>query len=82
MANYTSSLPSETLEKLSDMAELLKVPKNKIIERAVNKYLSEIERQLYIKSFKKIAGDEDMIALAEAGMKDYLIDLDDWDEKK
>ncbi len=82
MANYTSSLPDSTLTKLSEMALKLKVPKNQIIERAVNKYLYEVERQLYIKSFKKIAGDEEILSIAEEGMRDYMIDLEEWDEKR
>jgi predicted transcriptional regulator len=58
MANYTSSLPDSVLSKLNEMAQTLRVPKNQIIERALNKYLTEVERQLYIRSFKHIEGDE------------------------
>ena len=81
MANYTSSLPDSVLSKLSEMAQKLKVPKNQIIERAVDKYLTEIERQMYIRSFKQISGDKDILAMAEEGMEEYVTVLDDWDEK-
>jgi predicted transcriptional regulator len=81
MANYTSSLPDSVLSKLNDLAQTLRVPKNQIIERALNKYLTEVERQLYIRSFKQLAGDEDMLKLAEEGMGDYLSVLEDWDAK-
>ena len=82
MTNYTSSLPESLLTQLNEMAQKLKVPKNQIIERALNKYLTEIERQMYIRSFKEIAGDEDMLAMAEEGMEDYITALDEWDEKR
>lgn len=81
MANYTSSLPDSVLSKLNELAQTLKVPKNQIIERALNKYLTEVERQLYIRSFKQLAGDEDMLKLAEEGMGDYLMVLEEWDAK-
>ena len=81
MANYTSSLPDSVLSKLNEVAKTLRVPKNQIIERALNKYLTEVERQLYIRSFKQLAGDEDMLKLAEEGMEGYLMVLEDWDAK-
>jgi len=82
MANYTSSLPESLLICLAEMAQKLKVPKNQIIEHALNKYLTEVERQMYIRSFKQLAGDEDILALAEEGMDDYITLLEDWDAKR
>jgi predicted transcriptional regulator len=81
MANYTSSLPDSLLTQLSEMAQKLKVPKNQIIERALYKYLTEVERQLYIRSFKQLSGDKDILSMAEEGMEDYLMNLDEWDAK-
>jgi len=81
MANYTSSLPDSLLTQLSEMAQKLKVPKNQIIERALNKYLTEVERQLYIRSFKQLSGDKDILAMAEEGMEEYVMALDEWDDK-
>lgn len=81
MANYTSSLPDSVLSKLNEVAQTLKVPKNQIIERALNKYLTEVERQLYIRSFKQLAGDEDLLKLAEEGMDEYFMALEEWDAK-
>lgn len=82
MANYTSSLPESLLIRLAEMAQKLKVPKNQIIEHALNKYLTKVERQMYIRSFKQLAGDEDILALAEEGMDDYITLLEDWDAKR
>jgi predicted transcriptional regulator len=82
MANYTSSLPDHVLFKLKEIAQKLNVPKNQIIERALEKYLTEVERQLYIRSFKQISADNDILAIAEEGMEDYITALEDWDEKR
>jgi ribosomal protein L10 len=82
MGNYTSSLPDDTLVKLNDLALTLKVPKNRIIERALEKYMKEIDRQLYIKSFKMLKGDKDLFDLAEEGMGEYKNILNEWDKKK
>ncbi|MCB9310088.1 MAG: ribbon-helix-helix domain-containing protein [Lewinellaceae bacterium] len=81
MANYISSLPDSVLSKLNEVAQTLRVPKNKIIERALIKYLTEVERQLYIRSFRQLAGDEDMLKLVEEGMDEYWRVLEDWDAK-
>jgi hypothetical protein len=82
MPNYTSSLPDGTLAKLNDLATRLDVPKNKIIEKALNRYMTELEKQLYIKSFKSISGDADLLMIAEEGIADYNNTLLDWDEKR
>lgn len=77
MATFTSSLPDELLENLSKMAKELKMPKNKIIEKALSLYLDQIERAQYIKSYKRMAKDEDMLIMAEEGMTDYLKTLEE-----
>ena len=77
MATFTSSLPDELLENLSKMATELKMPKNKIIEKALSLYLDQIERAQYIKSYKRMAKDEDMLLMAEEGMTDYLKTLEE-----
>lgn len=81
MVTYTSSLPEKTMEHLSEMAKKIKVPKNEIINRALTNYLEALERQQYIHSFKKLAGDQDMLDLAEEGMTDYYIKLMEYEEK-
>jgi predicted transcriptional regulator len=77
MANYTYSLPDDMLTKLNELAQTLKVPKNKIIEHALKTYLTEVERQLYIRSFKQLAGDEDVLKIAEEGVGDFVKILED-----
>lgn len=75
MATFTSSLPDNLLKMLSDKAEKLAVPKNKLIENALRLYLEHLEKAEYIKSYKRAAEDADVMRLAEEGMEDYLKSL-------
>ena len=77
MATFTSSLPDELLENLSKMAKELKMPKNKILEKALQIYLEQLDRAAFLKSYKKMANDPDMLLMAEEGMADYFKQLED-----
>jgi predicted transcriptional regulator len=79
MATFTSSLPDDLLENLSKMAKELKMPKNKILEKALKIYLEQLDRAAYLKSYKKMAKDPDMLLMAEEGMADYFKQLEDLD---
>lgn len=72
MATFTSSLPDNLLKQLSEKAERLSVPKNKLIETAIRLYLEHLEKAEYIKSYKKAAADKDVMQIAEEGMAEYL----------
>ncbi|HLU89079.1 MAG TPA: ribbon-helix-helix domain-containing protein [Cyclobacteriaceae bacterium] len=75
MATFTSTLPDELLQRLSDKARTLSLPKNKLIEKALRLYLEHLDKAEYIQSYKKASTDEDMLALAEEGLEDYLKQL-------
>lgn len=75
MATFTSTLPDDLLKLLADKAELLSVPKNRLIEKALRLYLDYLEKAEYIKSYKKTDEDQDIISIAEEGMEDYLNQL-------
>jgi predicted transcriptional regulator len=77
MATFTSSLPDTLLEKLSVLAKELKLPKNKLIENALELYLEQIEKASYIKSYKQAATDQDILIVAEEGMHDYFKMIND-----
>jgi predicted transcriptional regulator len=77
MTTFTSSLPEELLKRLNEKAEKLAVPKNKIIEKALNIYLDQLNRAEYIKSYKKAGSDAEIMEIAEEGMADYLKQLDE-----
>ncbi|MGJ8761522.1 MAG: ribbon-helix-helix domain-containing protein [Polaribacter sp.] len=79
MATFTSSLPDSLLEKLSVLAKELKLPKNRLIENALELYLEQIEKASYIKSYKQAASDQDILLIAEEGMQEYFAELNDAD---
>ncbi|MGB1231419.1 MAG: ribbon-helix-helix domain-containing protein [Winogradskyella sp.] len=72
MATFTSSLPDPLLDKLSNIAKELQLPKNRLIEKALELYLDQLERAQYVKSYKMAGEDIDIMKVAEEGMTDYL----------
>ncbi|MHB0754186.1 ribbon-helix-helix domain-containing protein [Polaribacter sp. M15] len=72
MATFTSSLPDQLLERLSNLAKELKLPKNRLMEKALELYLEQLEKASYIKSYKQAASDDDILMLAEEGLQDYF----------
>ncbi|MEX1001534.1 MAG: ribbon-helix-helix domain-containing protein [Crocinitomicaceae bacterium] len=77
MGTFTSTLPDQLLELLNQKAKELSMPKNKLIERALRIYLDQLNRAEYVKSYKKLAADTDVLSMAEEGMEDYLSQLDE-----
>jgi len=82
MMTFTSTLPEDVIANLNKLSETLKVPKNKIIERALSRYIEQIERQMYIRSYKQLADDTDLLNLAEEGIENYEAELKRWDETR
>ena len=76
MATFTSSLPDKLLAQLTEKANALSIPKNKLIERALRLYLEHLEKAEYIRSYRQASTDQDLLALAEEGMQDYLRQLE------
>ncbi|TXE14071.1 CopG family transcriptional regulator [Algoriphagus aquimarinus] len=77
MATYTSTLPDDLLQRLADYAKKLSLPKNKLMENALNLYLDHLKRAEYVKSYKKAAQDDDILMVAEEGMEYYLKQIED-----
>jgi len=75
MSTFTSTLPDELLKKLQEAANQLSMPKNKLIEKAVRTYLEQLNKAAYIKSYKAMADDTDVLMLAEEGMEAYLSEV-------
>ena len=75
MTTFTSTLPDELLRKLNEMAGKLTMPKNKIIEKALQIYLDQLTRAEYVKSYKQAGDDANILDIAEEGMEDYLKQL-------
>ncbi|MCC7333245.1 MAG: ribbon-helix-helix domain-containing protein [Flavobacteriales bacterium] len=77
MTTFTSTLPDDLMSLLSEKAKELSVPKNKLIEKALRIYLDQLNRAAYVKSYKKLATDTDILSIAEEGMEDYLKKLEE-----
>jgi len=76
MSTFTSTLPDDLLQKLNEMALKLAIPKNRIIEKALQIYLDQLNRAEYVKSYKLAGNDLNIIDMAEEGMEDYLKQLE------
>ena len=75
MTTFTSTLPEELLRKLNETAGKLTMPKNKIIEKALQIYLDQLIRAEYVKSYKQAGDDVNILDIAEEGMENYLKQL-------
>ncbi len=72
MATFTSSLPDKLLNDLAERASELKVPKNKLIQKALEYYLEKLDRAAFLNSYKKMADDPEQLILAEEGIEDWF----------
>ncbi len=77
MTTFTSTLPDHLFEMLHKKAQELSVPKNKILEKALSVYLDQLNKAEYIRSYKQMAVDADLLSIAEEGMADYLTQLEE-----
>ncbi len=77
MITFTSTLPDDLINLLSEKAKELAVPKNKLIEKALRIYLDQLNRAAYVKSYKRLAEDTDILLIAEEGMENYLKNLEE-----
>lgn len=77
MSTFTSTLPDDLLNLLSEKAKMLSIPKNRLIENALRLYLDHLNKAEYIKSYKNASDDADLFLLAEEGMEDYLKQIKD-----
>ena len=75
MSTFTSTLLDDLLKRLNEVAQNLSMPKNKLIEKALRIYLDQLNKAEYVKSYKQMAEDTDIMQLAEEGMADYLKEL-------
>lgn len=76
MTTFTSTLPDDLMNLLNEKAQSLSMPKNKLIEKALRIYLDQLNRAEYVRSYKQLAEDTDILSIAEESMIDYCKDLD------
>lgn len=80
MATITSSLPDALLRLLDEKSKEFALPKNTLIERALQLYLEHLNRAAYIKAYKEMAKDSDLLSIVEEGMTDYEKQIREADE--
>ncbi len=76
MATFTSTLPDDLLKLLSEKAQALSLPKNRLIENALRIYLEHLEKAEYVRSYQQASADADLLHMAEEGMADYYKQLE------
>lgn len=77
MMTFTSTLPDDLLTQLALKAKELKMPKNRLIEKALRIHLDQLNRADYARSFREAAADLDTLTMAEEGMAEYMSQLPD-----
>lgn len=77
MTTFTSTLPDDLLALLNEKAQSLSMPKNKLIEKALRIYLDQLNRAEFVRSYKQLAQDPDILSIAEEGMIDYCKGLEE-----
>ncbi len=75
MATFTSTLPDDLLQKLSEAAMKLALPKNKLMEKALRIYLEQLNKAEYVRSYQRMSSDADVLSMAEEGMSEYYRQL-------
>lgn len=77
MTTFTSTLPDDLMALLSEKASQLKMPKNKLIEKALRIYLDQINKAEYVRSYKNLPNDDEILGMVEEGMADYFKQIKD-----
>lgn len=77
MTTFTSTLPDDLMQMLNLKAKELSLPKNKLIEKALRIYLDQLNKSAYIKSYKRLSDDVDILKIAEEGMAEYMTDSEE-----
>lgn len=75
MAPFTITLSDNLLQLLDEKSKKLAIPKNQLIVRAIIVHLDQLNRAEYVKSYKQMAEDTDLMDIAEEGMEDFLDQL-------
>lgn len=76
MSDFTISLPASLLQLIEEKAIEMGVDKNILIEKALINYLDELNKNEYIKSFKRMSNDKDLLAISEEVMDEYNLQIE------
>lgn len=77
MTTFTSTLPDDLIRLLAQKAKELSIPKNKLIEKALRIYLDQLNKAAYVKAYRNLGEDLEILSIAEEGMSDYFTQLEE-----
>jgi len=69
---FTSSLSRDLLDQLDFYSAKFKIPKNRIMEKALLAYFERLKKAEYEHSFRRASIDTGITMMAEEGLEDYL----------
>jgi predicted DNA-binding protein len=69
---FTSAISPEMITILNEYSKKLNIPKSQFISLAIKNYITELKKQEYIQSFKKVKNDSEIISLTNDGIDDFL----------
>ena len=78
--NFTTTLPIPLLEWLDEIAQETKQPKNKILETALKTLKRSYTGYQIEKSYAKAAQDPEWIFFGDAGLDDWLKNIEKWEK--
>lgn len=78
--NFTTTLPIGVLAEIDSAAKDLKVGKNDVLVSAFKAWNRARRQAMVARSYKKVANDPEWRELAEAGLADYLKNLELWEK--
>ena len=61
--------------------KILKVPKNKLIQKALEFYLEKLDKAAFLKSYKMTADDPELALLAEEDIEEWFRTLDELEKE-
>ena len=70
--NITTTLPQDTWREIGDVAQELRVQKNDIIAESFTYWNKRRKQELLAESYKKMATDPELIALADEGLEEWI----------
>lgn len=73
---YTSTLALDLAQELADYTRKAGKAKKDVIETALREFFERQRRQQFVEGFKRARQDDEIRAMTEEGMDDYLNQLD------
>lgn len=77
---YTNTLSPQLMTWLNAYSSEEGVSKKVVIEAALTLYRIQSKKKKMVQMFKEVSGDAEMVGLAEAGLGDYIEQLNTYEK--